>query len=768
MSSDNPFTPPPPASAVATPSIPGHELLRRFAKGSYGELWLARNELGALRAVKIVRRSTFTNAKPYDREFAGIQRYEPISREHEGLVDVLQVGQDEAAGFFYYVMELADDAAAPDTGCSILDTRLARSSAIEHQVSSIQHPDRYIPLTLSHLIHQRGRLPANEVIEIGIKLARALEFLHSRKLIHRDVKPSNIIFVGGQPKLADVGLVADLGNPQSLVGTEGYIPPEGPGTAQADIYSLGKVLYEAATGKDRQEFPDLPTRLGDEQDDNAIAELNEVLLKACEGQARLRYHTAGEMADDLEQLRGGQSLRLRAKRQRRLRSVVMATAVLAAMAVSMIGVVRLIQHERYKPRLVFRDDFNQVELDTNQWTWSHTGSGTGSRRHHIEISGGELVLQTSTEHGDGDSTTEIVWCDLKSDIRSLGACVIEAELSGETSGGVFAVGFTDGQAPENDSAFALNEALTCNGMVQRARGETNRCSARLRIQIIPRREAALVYKAADRADEFDVLVLRTLPKWHLRFACASTTSRGYRSGAADIRIKRVSIIRQPDEGMIVGRITEDISDWPVRDAVIVDATGKTLGKTPESGAFFLRGTPSSSLMIKKADYEGSLIPPDRLQSGQLLELRLRKLRFAKGDVVGVIPYGKLDIKAIGFRQGELLAFTFDPTTMNRFIRVDTVTMKPDETKRGTPVWTQLVSFAECKGQFLGLDMWCSSNHNGVLFDLSTNPPRGILELTTALLVVGRAGALLMVNCSGSSNMTPLTNAMGYVLSISPA
>jgi len=48
--------------------------------------------------------------------------------------------------------------------------------------------------------------------------------------------------VGGQPKLADVGLVADLGNPQSLVGTEGYIPPEGPGTAQADIYSLGKVL----------------------------------------------------------------------------------------------------------------------------------------------------------------------------------------------------------------------------------------------------------------------------------------------------------------------------------------------------------------------------------------------------------------------------------------------------------------------------------------------------------------------------------------------
>ena len=44
----------------------------------------------------------------------------------------------------------------------------------------------------------------------------------------------------------------------SYVGTEGFIPPEGPGTPQADIFSLGKVLYEASTGNDRQYFPELP------------------------------------------------------------------------------------------------------------------------------------------------------------------------------------------------------------------------------------------------------------------------------------------------------------------------------------------------------------------------------------------------------------------------------------------------------------------------------------------------------------------------------
>jgi len=328
------------ASPEHAPSIPGHELLRQFARGGYGEIWLARTELGAFRALKIIRRTNFTNTKPFDREFAGIQRYEPISREHEGLVDVLQVGRDEAAGFFYYVMELADDACGGPLTPSLSPSDGERvASSRERGVSSapfpLFSPSGYVPLTLAHAIRTRTRLPVSEVIELGIQLAHALEFLHSRRLAHRDVKPSNIIFVDGQAKLADVGLVADLGNPQSLVGKLGYIPPEGPGTAQADIYSLGKVLYEAATGKDRQEFPDLPTRLGDGQDDPVLVELNEVLLKACEGKSRARYRSAGEMAADLERLKAGQSLRKRRARCRRIKRLTFSATpiVIAAAAV---------------------------------------------------------------------------------------------------------------------------------------------------------------------------------------------------------------------------------------------------------------------------------------------------------------------------------------------------------------------------------------------------------------------------------------------------
>src|SRR5215207_9396564 len=94
------------------PPIPDHVLFQRIGRGAYGEVWLASNALGTLRAVKVVYRARFEDDRPYEREFSGILKYEPVSRTHEGLVQVLHVGRDDVAGNFYYVMELADDATA--------------------------------------------------------------------------------------------------------------------------------------------------------------------------------------------------------------------------------------------------------------------------------------------------------------------------------------------------------------------------------------------------------------------------------------------------------------------------------------------------------------------------------------------------------------------------------------------------------------------------------------------------------------------------------
>jgi hypothetical protein len=79
------------------PLIPDHQLLKCIGRGSYGEVWLARNMMGEYRAVKIVYRESFREQRPFERELSGIRKFEPISRSHEGFIDILHVGINEEA-----------------------------------------------------------------------------------------------------------------------------------------------------------------------------------------------------------------------------------------------------------------------------------------------------------------------------------------------------------------------------------------------------------------------------------------------------------------------------------------------------------------------------------------------------------------------------------------------------------------------------------------------------------------------------------------------
>lgn len=283
---------------------------------------MARSTTGTLRAVKIVRRAFFDTARPYEREFAGLLHFEPLSRRHESLVDILQVGRSPDNEYFYCVMELADDARSPAPGCD--------SSA-----SSFE------PLTLDTLIRQHGgRLTVPASTAIARKVAEGLHFLHEARLAHGDVKPSNIIFVGSEPKLADVGLVARTDSTRSCVETRGYVPPEGPGSPQADIYSLGKCLYEMAMGQDRQAFPSPPAQLAEMSDRVDLLELNDVITKACEPEVGERYRTAGLMADDLRWLESGQSLRKRMRRRKAMRWAVVTGVILISLAAILLAHLR--------------------------------------------------------------------------------------------------------------------------------------------------------------------------------------------------------------------------------------------------------------------------------------------------------------------------------------------------------------------------------------------------------------------------------------------
>jgi eukaryotic-like serine/threonine-protein kinase len=293
------------------PVIPDHEVLRKVGGGAYGEVWLARGVTGALRAVKVLWREDFDDERSFEREFEGILKFEPISRDHPGMVNILHVGRSvDGNAFYYYVMELGDDVV---TG---------------REINPIEYEARTLRSDTKRALGKR--LETDFCIDVGVRLAEALRHLHDNGLAHRDVKPANVIFVGGKAKLADIGLVATRGQ-RTFVGTEGFVPPEGPGSAQADVYSLGKVLYEIATGKDRMDFPELPDEMPSKTERKRWLALNQIICETCEPQlSRRRISTAGELAEALRRLQDG-------KRRRRRRPIGAFIATLLTGGVLVLG-----------------------------------------------------------------------------------------------------------------------------------------------------------------------------------------------------------------------------------------------------------------------------------------------------------------------------------------------------------------------------------------------------------------------------------------------
>ena len=80
------------------PAVPDHELLCLIGVGSYGDVWLACSAIGSLRAVKVFHRKSFDHDRPYEREFEGLKKFEPISHARESQVDIFHVGRNAAAG----------------------------------------------------------------------------------------------------------------------------------------------------------------------------------------------------------------------------------------------------------------------------------------------------------------------------------------------------------------------------------------------------------------------------------------------------------------------------------------------------------------------------------------------------------------------------------------------------------------------------------------------------------------------------------------------
>ena len=179
-------------------------------------------------------------------------------------VAILHVGLGE--GFFHHVMELADDTSRESE-------QGGQGGKWEpHGDQSFQAPHFLTPFSTFSPADLRAQnsqpalkrpkepVPSDECLAITLSLhPRAGAPARARTGASRCEAVLTSSSWNGQAKLADIGLVTSVDATRSFVGTEGYLPPEGAGTPQADLYSLGKLLYEMSTGCDRKEFPALPS-----------------------------------------------------------------------------------------------------------------------------------------------------------------------------------------------------------------------------------------------------------------------------------------------------------------------------------------------------------------------------------------------------------------------------------------------------------------------------------------------------------------------------
>ncbi len=183
-------------------------------------------------------------------------------------------------------------------------------------------------VTLRDIVHNDGPMPPRRALEVIADACQALNFSHQHGIIHRDVKPANIMISRtGAVKVMDFGIaraLADTGNPvtqtAAVIGTAQYLSPEQargePVDARSDVYSLGCVLYEMLTGEPPfvgdtpvavayqhvREDPVAPSQ----RRAGITPELDAVVLKALAKNPDNRYQTAAEMRADLVRVHGGE------------------------------------------------------------------------------------------------------------------------------------------------------------------------------------------------------------------------------------------------------------------------------------------------------------------------------------------------------------------------------------------------------------------------------------------------------------------------------
>ena len=257
----------------------GYRAVREIGRGAHGTVYLADGPAGRVALKVCPKPADPAREEGWEREKRGWLLFGKIP-PHPGLVRVFGTGETENPPAFWVAMEAAD----PEEG------------------GSVAEPDTYRPLTHASVAEAEIALPLKRTLDVGERLAGALAHLQKHHLLHRDMKPGNVLFVRGKPVIADAGLVVDAREAASLVGTPGYVPPENHGTPQGDVFSLGRTLWRIGTGRSPEEAGFAPCAEA-ETDNPAFWRFLAIVGKATSPVPEKRYRSASAMRKDLARLR---------------------------------------------------------------------------------------------------------------------------------------------------------------------------------------------------------------------------------------------------------------------------------------------------------------------------------------------------------------------------------------------------------------------------------------------------------------------------------
>ena len=259
-----------------------YEILQEAGNGGMATVYKAKDHvLNRFVAVKVLK-DEYTTDSDFIKRF-NTEAQSAASLSHPNIVSIFDVGHEEENNLYYIVMELVKGK------------------------------------TLKEIINKDGALSWKWAVNIAIQIASALELAHKNGIIHRDIKPHNIIITeDGVAKVTDFGIAKAVSNSTitafgTTIGSVHYFSPEqakgGVTDAKSDLYSLGVVMYEMLTGKvpfdadtpvsvalkHMQEDPVPPIELNDE----IPSAVNQIVMKAMQKDPINRYQSATEMLVDL-------------------------------------------------------------------------------------------------------------------------------------------------------------------------------------------------------------------------------------------------------------------------------------------------------------------------------------------------------------------------------------------------------------------------------------------------------------------------------------